>query len=62
MHDIETVYRFIFIFSILISLRGLMKVISALLQKDPKPLVYSNRELISLGLSFTYIITYLLSK
>jgi hypothetical protein len=62
MHNIDTIYLFIFIFSILVSLKNVTKFISALLQKEPKPLFYSNRELIFLGISISYIITYLLQK
>lgn len=61
MHNIETIYLFIFVFTILVTLRNVAKFVSALLQKEPKPLVYSNRELIFLGLSLSYIITYIIS-
>lgn len=60
MHSIETIYLFIFVFTILVTLRNVARFISALLQKEPKPLVYSNRELILVGLSLSYIITYIL--
>jgi len=62
MHNIDTIYLFIFIFSISVSLKNVTKFIGALLQKEPKPLVYSDRELIFLGISISYIITYLLQK
>lgn len=62
MHNIETIYLFVFVFTILVSLRSVTKFIGALLQKDPKPLVYGNRELITLGLSISYLITYLIVK
>jgi hypothetical protein len=62
MHNIDAIYLFIFIFSILVSLKNVTKFIGALLQKEPQPLVYSNRELIFLGISISYIITYLLQK
>jgi len=61
MHNIETIYLFIFVFTILVTLKNVAKFLSALLQKEPKPLVYSNRELIFLGLSLSYIITYIIS-
>jgi len=61
MHNIDTIYLFVFVFTILVSLKNVTKVIGALLQREPKPLVYSNRELIILGLSVSYIITYLIS-
>jgi hypothetical protein len=62
MHNIDAIYLFIFIFSILVSLKNVTKFIGALLQKEPKPLVYSDRELMFLGISISYIITYLLQK
>ena len=62
MHNIDAIYLFVFVFSILVSLKNVTKFISALLQTEPKPLVYSNRELIFLGISISYIITYLLQK
>ena len=62
MHNIDTIYLFVFVFTILVSLKNVTKFIGALLQKEPKPLVYSNRELIFLGLSISYIITFLISR
>jgi hypothetical protein len=62
MHNIGTIYLFIFVFTILVTLKNVTKFLRALLQKEPKPLVYSNRELIFLGLSLSYIITYLITQ
>lgn len=62
MHNIDTIYLFVFVFTILVSLKNVTKFIGALLQREPKPLVYSNRELIFLGLSISYIITYIISR
>ena len=59
MHNIESVYFFILVFTILVSLKNVLKFMGALLQREPKPLDYSNRELIFLGLSISYIITYI---
>jgi hypothetical protein len=60
MHNIGTIYFFIFVFTILVVLKNITKFISALLSSEPKKLVYSNRELIFLGLSLSYLITYIL--
>jgi len=60
MHNIETIYPFIFVFTILVVFKNTTKFISALLSSEPKPLVYDDRELISLGLSLSYLITYIL--
>ncbi len=62
MHNIESVYFFILVFTILVSLKNVLKFMGALLQREPKPLDYSNRELIFLGLSISYIITYIFFK
>jgi len=60
MHNIDTIYLFIFVFTILVVLKHTAKFISALLSREPKPLVYGNGELIFLGLSLSYLITYIL--
>ena len=62
MHNIETIYFFIFVFSILVTLRTVTKFISALSQKQPKPFVIRDRELIFLGLSISYLITYIFNS
>jgi len=62
MHNIDTIYLFIFVFTILVTLLNVLKFLRALLQKEPKPLVLSNRELFLLGASISYLITYLLQK
>ena len=62
MHNIESLYFFILVFTILVSLKNVLKFMGALLQREPKPLDYSNRELIFLGLSISYIITYIFFK
>ena len=59
MHNINTIYFFIFVFTILVSLLNVFKLLRALLQKEPQPLVIGNRELLLLGVSISYLITYL---
>jgi hypothetical protein len=59
MHNIESIYYFIFIFSLLVIAKNKIKFISALLSENPKPLGIGNGELIILGLSISYIFTYL---
>ncbi len=59
MHNTESVFFFIFVFAILVSLRFTSKFIGALLSKTPKKLVMNNRELIILASSVSYIITYI---
>jgi hypothetical protein len=62
MHNFETIYLFIFVFTILVTLKHITKFIGALLQPVPQPTVYSNKELLYLGLSISYIITYIISQ
>jgi len=62
MHNINTIYFFIFVFTILVTLSNVLKFLRVLLQKEPKPLVLSNRELLLLGVSISYFITYIIQK
>lgn len=59
MLNTSTAFFFVFIFTILVVVRNTFKFIGALLQKEPHPMVMSNGGLIFLGLSISYIITYL---
>jgi hypothetical protein len=59
MHNLNSIYFFIFIFSTLIVIKNLSKFLIELLRDNPKPIGYSNRELLVLGLSISYIITYI---
>jgi hypothetical protein len=60
MLNIESIYYFIFVFSILVLLKNIAKLcISALLTDEPKPFVLSDRELILLGISISYFLTYI---
>jgi len=62
MNNVENILLFIFVFTILTSLRAAFRILGSLLQKEPKPLQFSNRELIFLGLSISYIITFIFKK
>ena len=62
MHNINTIYFFIFVFTRLVALSNVLKFLRVLLQKEPKPLVLSNRELLLLGVSISYFITYIVQK
>ena len=62
MHNINAIYFFIFVFTILVALSNVLKFLRVLLQKEPKPLVLSNRELLLLGVSISYFITYIIQK
>ncbi len=43
----------------MILLRQSFRIVSTLLQNEPKKIVYSNRELIPLWLAISYIFTYI---
>lgn len=59
MINTQVVFFFLFVFSCLILTKFFFKIMSALLQVNPKPLLMSNWELIIVGLTTSYIITYL---
>jgi len=58
----NSILFFINIFCILIILKNLFKFLSTLSQKNKKPMDISDRGLFYLGLSVSYIITYLYFK
>jgi len=53
---------FVFFFSIISTLRLLIKFISALLQNPPQKIELSSRELIFYGIFLSYLITYSVTK
>lgn len=60
MNNINTIFLFFFIFSVLTVLRTVIEFIRALSQNPPQPLVLSGRELILLGITVSYCLTYLI--
>lgn len=60
MYNFESITLFVFIFSVLTVLRTVFRFIGTLLQSQPERFVLSDRVLIFLGLSISYIITYLI--
>jgi hypothetical protein len=60
MSHIDTLYLFVFIFSMLTVLRTVFRFIVTLLQESPQKLVLSNRELIFLAISISYCLTYII--
>lgn len=58
MYNLETLFLFLNIFAILTVLRVIYRFISALLSNPPTRLIMNNRELIFLGISLAYTITY----
>jgi len=60
MNDFNTIYLFVFIFSMLTVLRTVFTFIVSLLQESPQKLVLTNRELIFLAISISYCLTYII--
>ena len=58
MYSLDTLFLFINIFSILFVTRVFYRFISALFSNPPQKLIITNRELITLGISLAYTITY----
>jgi len=58
MYNIDSLFLFLNIFSILIILRVIHRFMSALLSNPPIPMVMTNKELIVLGISIAYTLTY----
>jgi hypothetical protein len=62
MLNIDTIFLFIFIFSILTILSSVVKIISTVSQKNPQPVFKSDTTLLTQGLAITYIITYIIQN
>lgn len=60
MVNIDTILLFVFVFSVLATLRLVIKFISALL--NPEKNHFQSRELIIYGLFLSYIITYIIKN
>lgn len=62
MNNLNTLFFFILVFTLLVFLKSLGKMIGALLHGQPLVLVFGDRELIILAISISYIITYIFNK
>jgi len=60
MNNIDTIYLFLFILSVLTVIRTVFRIISSLLDKEPQRLYFSSRELLLIGISISYILTFLI--
>jgi hypothetical protein len=60
MTNPNSLFLFVFIFSLLVIIRTIFNFISSLYQNPPQKLFLNYGELIFLGLSISYIITYLI--
>lgn len=61
-NNFDFLFTFLFIFSTLNVLRNTLKFIVTLLQSDPQRLILGNGELILLGVSISYALTYIIYK
>lgn len=59
MYNTESVFFFIFVFTILVSLNFIGKFILALSSKKTEKFILNKKELIILASSISYIITYI---
>jgi hypothetical protein len=62
MTDINTFYLFVFIFSTLIVVKTVGRIISSLFANPPKPIVWGKWELIFLGLAISYCLTFIIKN
>jgi hypothetical protein len=60
MYNLDTIFLFIFIFTILFVSRIIFRFVSALSKNPPEQFILSGRELIFFGLSLSYILTFLI--
>jgi len=60
MSNLDTLYLFVFIFSVLTVLRTVFRFIVSLLQEVPQKLVLNSRELLILSISISYCLTYII--
>jgi hypothetical protein len=60
MSDINTIYLFAFIFSTLTVVKTVTRVVSSLFSNPPKSMVWGKWELIFLGITMSYCLTYII--
>jgi len=59
MLNIETIFFYIFCWSVLVILRSIFITTNGIFSKEPRPIKMSKTELILISLTLSYIITYL---
>jgi hypothetical protein len=62
MSNIGTIYLFFFIFSVLFNTRILFKFLLSVLQTPPKKLEIDKKELLTIGITLSYILTYIIQN
>jgi hypothetical protein len=62
MDSINTIFLFVFIFSVLTVLRTVARLVSSLFSNPPKRFLWNRGELIYLGLAISYCLTYIIKN
>jgi hypothetical protein len=62
MSNIETIYLFFFIFSVLFNTRILFKFVISVLQTPPKKLELTKKELLTIAITLSYLLTYIIQN
>jgi hypothetical protein len=62
MDNINTIFLFVFIFSVLTVLKTVGRIVSSLFTNPPKPIVWGKWELIFLGLAISYCLTFIIKN
>jgi hypothetical protein len=62
MDNFNTIFLFVFIFSVLTVFRTVGRIISSLFLTPPKPMVWGKWELIFLGLTISYCLTFIIKN
>ena len=62
MNNINTIFLFVFIFSVLTVLRAVARIIGSLFVHPPKKLEWYSGELMFLGFAITYCLTYIIKN
>jgi hypothetical protein len=62
MGNIDTIFFFVFTFSLLTSLRLVVKTLLLLFEKTPQKLILNKSELFFYGIMMSYTITYIMKN
>ena len=62
MDNINTIFLFVFIFSVLTVLKTVGRIVSSLFSNPPKPIVWGRGELIFLGFAISYCLTFIIKN
>jgi hypothetical protein len=62
MVNIDTIFSFVFVFSLLSSLRLITKTLLLLSEKTPQKLILNKSELFFYGIMISYAITYIMKN